>query len=53
VPGLRDMHLPTARVFLEDILIYAVRDLEATCRDRDTVALEASLARTEAWATWR
>ena len=53
IPRLRSTHLPTARVFLEDILIYAVRDLGARCRDGDVVALEASRTRTETWATWR
>jgi hypothetical protein len=53
VPGLRDMHLPTARVFLEDVLICAVRDLGARCRDGDVVALEALRDRTKAWASWR
>jgi len=51
VPGLRDMHVPTSRVFLEDVLLFAVRDLTARCRDEDTVALEKMRDRTRTWAS--
>lgn len=53
VPGLRDMHVPTSRVFLEDVLLFAVRDLGASCRDNDPTALKKMRDLTRDWSTWR
>ena len=53
VAGLPGMHIPTSRVFFEDVLLFAVSELDATCRDGAQDLLAESLRRTHDWASWR
>jgi hypothetical protein len=53
VAGLRDMHIPTSRVFFEDVLLFAITELNATCREGAVELLAESRRRTHDWATWR
>jgi hypothetical protein len=53
VPGLRDMHIPTSRVFFEDVLLFAIENLSVTCRQGGQDSLRESLRRTRNWASWR
>lgn len=52
VPGLRDLHLPTSRVFFEDILLFAVRNLGVYCREGGEAGLKDLRHRTGSWASW-
>lgn len=52
VPGLRDLHIPTSRVFLEDVLIFAVQGLGVRCREGGLEELHKIRRRTRNWATW-
>lgn len=53
LPGLGRMHIPTNRVFFEDVLLFATTELGATCRPGGQEALMESRRRTRKWATWR
>lgn len=54
VLNFHDLHVPTARVFFEDVLLFAVRDLTARNRDGDdTSALRSLRDRTRRWVGWR
>lgn len=52
LPKLRDSHIPTGRVFLEDILLFAIRNLDVTCRDGGEDRLEELRRRTGRYVSW-
>ena len=53
LPSLERMHIPTNRVFFEDVLLFAISELGATCRDGAVEQLVESRRRTRKWASWR
>lgn len=53
IPDFRDLHLPTARVFFEEVLLFTVTNLDASCREGGADSLRESSQRTSKWASWR
>jgi hypothetical protein len=53
LPGLDRMHIPTNRVFFEDVLLFTISELGATHREGATEQLIESRRRTRRWASWR
>jgi hypothetical protein len=53
LPGLDQLHIPTSRVFFEDVLLFAINELGATCREGAVPQLEESRRRTRKFAGWR
>ena len=53
VPGLSDMHLPTSRVFFEDVLLFGIRNLGVRCQEGGVENLEEMRLRTVRYASWR
>lgn len=52
VGDLRDLHLPSNRVFLEDVLLFAIDDLHIRCREGGRDTLVELLERTRRYASW-
>jgi hypothetical protein len=53
LPDLGRLHIPTNRVFFEDVLLFAINELGATCRQGAVPQLEESRRRTRKFASWR
>lgn len=53
VPGLDRMHLPTSRVFFEDVLLFAIRNLGVGTQEGGLENLEEMRLRTVRYASWR
>lgn len=47
------LHVPTSRVFFEDVLLFLHEEMGATCSEGGADRLRESRARTRRWATWR
>jgi hypothetical protein len=52
VPELARLHIPTSRIFLEDVLRFAVDNLGARTREGGRDGLVRARDRTRRWATW-
>jgi hypothetical protein len=53
VPTLSDLHIPTSRVFFEDVLLFAIRNLGVRCQEGGRENLEEMRLRTVRYASWR
>jgi hypothetical protein len=52
VPGLARLHIPTSRIFLQDVLLFAVDNLGARTREGGRDGLVRARDRIRRWATW-
>jgi len=50
---LAHLHLPSWRVWFEDVVLFAIEDLDVPCRDGGAIVLRENRDRARRWATWR
>jgi hypothetical protein len=53
IPDFDQLHIPTSRIFFEDILLFLHEELGATCSEGGAERLKDLRSRTRRWATWR